>query len=182
MFVGLGWLTGMSYFAALRPPLVLAALVAIPVVSITVFQKQFFLALHEYRLAKLTAALSQILPLVAYVGLVLAGRLEMKTVIGAYITAQLLCFLVADVLVRRLEPRRTSYSFDFGVQSLKFGIQQYLSDIAYFLMGRLDFILVARLLGTTGLGIYSVAVGLAEIPSRIPYELGTVLFQPSQEA
>jgi O-antigen/teichoic acid export membrane protein len=48
--------------------------------------------------------------------------------------------------------------------------------MAHFLTGRLDFFLVAWALGSIGLGVYSVAVGLAEIVSRLAYELGTIIF------
>jgi O-antigen/teichoic acid export membrane protein len=72
--------------------------------------------------------------------------------------------------------QRSGFSLSYLKESMSFGIRQWASEVTHFLTARLDFFIVAWLSGEAGLGIYSVAVGLAEIVSRLAYELGTMMF------
>jgi O-antigen/teichoic acid export membrane protein len=120
--------------------------------------------------------LSQFLPLIAYGALISMKRVVFMNVVVAFVATQVLCCVIAEFIIGRTAPSARSFSFSFAKESFAFGIQQYLSGIVEFLMGRLDFFLVAFFLGRTGLGIYSVAVAMAEITTRLPSELGTLLF------
>lgn len=163
-------------WAALGWPMIAAALIVVPAVSLSVFQRQYFLARHEYRLSKAIVALSQLLVLIAYAILFSMSQATLMNVVVAFVATQVLCCVVAEFFISRTAPPARSFSFSFAKESVVFGIQQYLSGIVEFLMGRLDFFLVAFFLGRAGLGIYSVAVVMAEITTRLPSELGTVLF------
>jgi O-antigen/teichoic acid export membrane protein len=165
-----------SRWTALGWPMIAAVLIVVPVVSLSVFQRQYFLARHEYRLSKAIVALSQLLPLIAYAILFTIRQATLVNVVVAFVATQLLCSVIAEFFVSRTAPLARSFSFSFAKESIAFGIQQYLSGIVEFLMGRLDFFLVAFFLGRPELGIYSVAVAMAEITTRLPSELGTVLF------
>jgi O-antigen/teichoic acid export membrane protein len=163
-------------WAAFGSPMMAAALIVVPVVSLSVFQQQYFLARHEYRLSKAMVASGQILPLIAYAILFAIKQITLMNVVVAFVATQLLCCVIAEYFVSRTAPPARSFSFSFAKESLTFGIRHYLSGIMEFLMGRLDFFLVAFFLGQSGLGIYSVSVLMAEITTRLPSQLGTVLF------
>jgi len=175
-FVVIGSLLNLGAFASMGALLKTAGVIAVPVLALGIFQRQYFLAIHEYGTSKTMAAVAQLLPLLAYLVLYAFGSVNVGTCVVAFVTTQVICGVAVEVIVRKLEPPKTSVSLGFAIDSVRFGVQQYLSDIAELLMGRLDFFLVGWLLGRGGLGIYSVAVALAEVPSRIPYELGIILF------
>jgi len=160
----LGWLAGA------------ALVVIVPIISLSVFQRQYFLTRHNYRLSKCIVALSQILPLAGYVSLFALGHATLINAIIMFVAAQVLCCVIAELLIERNGSWLKNISFAFARLSAVFGIQQYLSGVVEFLMARLDFFLVGLFLGRKGLGLYSVAVAMAEITIRLPNELGTVLF------
>ena len=58
-----------------------------------------------------------------------------------------------------------------------FGIRGHIGTVVQALNYRLDAFLVAGLVGAAGLGLYSVAVGLAELLALLPNALGIVLLQ-----
>ena len=174
-FVG-GWAIGFKNVLALGTFGVVAGIVVVPVGVLLIFQRQYFLALHRYELAKAQGTVAVSLPLVAYLGLFLAGHTSLDAFLGAFVGSQVLCFLGFQLPARRVGPVQQRFSIPLARQSLDFGLRQLASIVASYLMGRLDFFIVAQYLGARGLGIYSVAVGLAEITVRLSNEIGTMLF------
>lgn len=150
--------------------------VAVAVLSVLVFQRQYLLAIESYELAKANMAASQVIPLFAYLLLYLVGRVSLESVIVSFVVSQAICVVVFQYVVNHFEPAPLGFSWAFAKESYSFGILQYLSDLSLFLTSRVDFLLVTWFLGLTGLGIYSVAVSLGEITSRLASELGTMLF------
>jgi O-antigen/teichoic acid export membrane protein len=155
---------------------VVACLVAVPVGLLLQFQRQYFLALHRYELAKAEGALAVALPLLGYLGLYVIGRSDVGALVGAYVIAQALSFAFFLLPARRVGPAPGRFSLELARRSLAFGTREWASHIALYLMGRVDFFIVLLYLGPKGLGVYSVAVGVAEITIRLTAEIGTMLF------
>lgn len=175
VYFGLGRIWQLQLIDQLGSNMVSLAVIVIPVLSLLVFQRQVLLATHSYSLSKVNFALSQIIPILFYAFIYLFLSLTAESLIIGFVASQILClFLFQIIIFRRVPPGRPS--LDFAQESVAFGIKQYLSDVVIFLTNRLDFFLVALYLGKTGLGIYSVAVGLSEVASRLPSEFGTILF------
>ena len=124
----------------------------------------------------MTCVVSATLPVIGYVGLYLAGQAGVATFVAAYVASQFLCFAAFQVSARRAGPAPGRFSVDLGRCSFSFGYRQFASDIALYLTSRIDFFVVLLYLGARELGIYSVAVGLAEITVRLSNEIGTMLF------
>ncbi len=155
---------------------VAAGLVVVPVSVLMMFQRQYFLVLHRYELAKVAGTVAVTLPLVGYIGLYIFHETSLEAFLAAFVGSQIICFAIFQVPVRRLGPPRGGFSNDLARRSLGFGLRQLASIFASYLMGRLDFFIVAQYLGGRGLGIYSVAVSLAEITVRLSNEIGTMLY------
>jgi len=153
-----------------------AGVIAVPVGVLLMYQRQYFLTLHRFELAKAAGAASATLPLFGYLGLYAIGHATVSTFMGAFAASQLLCFAIFLIPARRVGPVQARFSLELARRSLTFGARQYASDIASYLMSRLDFFIVTLYLGATGLGLYSVAVGLAEIIVRLSNEIGTMLY------
>jgi O-antigen/teichoic acid export membrane protein len=96
--------------------------------------------------------------------------------VSAFVASQLVCFAVFHVAARRLGPEQTGFSWELARHSLAFGFRQWASDMTVYLASRLDFFIVMLYLGGKGLGLYSVAVALAEIVTRLSNEVGTMLW------
>ena len=69
--------------------------------------------------------------------------------------------------------------FDFGTRFLRaafaFGFQSQLGSVTQFLQHRVDVLLVGYFLSIRDLGVYSVAVTIAELLWYVPYAVGPVL-------
>jgi len=183
----IGGVVGLTYFLgghalgfeavdALPWPVPLVGVVCIPAGVLLIYQRQYFLGLQRYELSKASGAVSLTLPLLGYVGVYLLGYAGMAPFASAYVAAQLVCFAVFQIAARRIGPAPGGFSRELARRSFGFGSRQLASDIALYLMQRLDFFIVMLYLGAKGLGIYSVAVGLAEILVRLSNEIGSMLF------
>ncbi|HZP25845.1 MAG TPA: oligosaccharide flippase family protein, partial [Dehalococcoidia bacterium] len=94
--------------------------------------------------------------------------------------AWLLAIVLAGLLALRLLARRTSLRPSFGAplfrEQLSFGLRGYLGFVFQAVNYRLDVFLVASFAGSTALGYYAVAFGMAEMLWHIPFALGAVFF------
>lgn len=182
-----GGLAGLAYFLGGRMlgfdavetlswPMVVAGIVGVPVGVFLTFQRQYFLALNRFELTKAIGALSQTLPLLAYLALYLAGHIGVTQFVVAYVATQVLCMAVFQFPIRRVGPPAQGMSAELLRRAASYGYRHYASNIAVYLASRLDFFIVLYFLGERGLGIYSVAVGLAEITIRVTNEIATMLF------
>jgi O-antigen/teichoic acid export membrane protein len=160
---------------------VAAGILLVPLASILKFQKQYLITSHHYVLSRSSMAINQALPLIAVLVVYPFAEITVDRLIVAVTVGSLLLLCAVHVLMtRRLHSRiRLSpklFSWSFARQSFGFGIRQYSSDVTLFLAKRLDFFLVAWFLGRSALGVYSVAVALAEVVLRLPRELGVLVF------
>jgi O-antigen/teichoic acid export membrane protein len=174
-FLG-GRLLGFEAVETLSWPMVVAGIVGVPVGVFLTFQRQYFLALNRFELTKAIGAVSQTLPLLAYVTLYLAGRIGVTEFVIAYVATQVLCMAIFQLPARRVGPAAEGISSDLLRRAASYGYRHYASNIAVYLASRLDFFIVLYFLGERGLGIYSVAVGLSEITIRVTNEIATMLF------
>lgn len=160
----------------LKLPDIILGILVIPILTMVIFQRQYFLANHSYKMAKANGAMTTVIPMFIYLIMYGFGIVTITHLIMAFVLGQLVCFLVFHVLILKSLPKHGGLSIPMAKKSISFGIWQYLSDLCSFLIRRLDFFLVISILGQSGLGIYSVAVAMAEITSRLTHEIGTILF------
>ena len=154
----------------------LGILIVVPTGVLLIYQRQYFLTLTRFELAKAAGTASVTLPLVGYAILALLHCDRVEAFVAAYVGAQVLCFAIFQFIQRRTGPRQLGFSVEFARRSASFGLWQYISNIASYLVSRVDFFVVALYLGARGVGIYSVAAGLAEIVIRVAAEVGTMLY------
>jgi len=178
-FLG-GLFGGLPVVSALGPVGAAAGLLAVPLFSLLTFQRQYFLTIGRFVAAKANGALALAAPLIACAALPALGiQLQVTSLIVAVVVIHALWVLLFQGWIASASAgmsRSASFSASYLHESVSFGVRQYVSELAQFLTGRLDFFVVAWLAGSTGLGIYSVGVALAEIVSRLARELGTMLF------
>jgi O-antigen/teichoic acid export membrane protein len=176
LYLGGGHALGFTQVTTLGWEGVIAGIFAVPVGVLLLYQRQYFLTLHRYELAKAAGATSATLPLIGYLVLYAGGFTSVHSFLNAFVVSQLLCLAIFQMVAHRVGPVQSRFSPEFARRSFSFGLWQYASDIAAYLMGRLDYFIVALYLGAAGLGIYSVAAGMAEIITRLSNEIGTMLY------
>ncbi len=175
-FLGAGHALGFRAIADIRGALVAAMAVLVPVGISLTYQRQFFLLHNKYALSKFNFALTQALPFAGYLTLWALGMVDVVHFVAVYVGMNLLVLLAFRAAERRLEPVRGQPSWGLAHVAFTFGYRQFLSDLALYLTLRLDYFLVFHYLGQAGLGIYAVAMGLAEVITRFSNEIGVMLF------
>lgn len=112
--------------------------------------------------------------------LILVAVFALGVGIVGVLFAWLLAIAIASVLALRMLAQRTSLRPSFTAplfrEQLSFGLRGYLGFIFQAVNYRLDVFLVASFAGSTALGYYAVAFGLAEMVWHIPFALGAVFF------
>lgn len=82
-------------------------------------------------------------------------------------------YIVRYLQIRKIKPR-----FDFGYQkkSFSFGLKSFLSNLITYLNYRVDTVLIKLFLGIQSVGIYGLAVSLAEQVWIVSSTVSTILF------
>ena len=93
----------------------------------------------------------------------LAGRLDPTLALGAWLVGATLGGIVGFGVASRQV--RLRFGFDRNVlrQLLGFGLKGYVANLLMFFNYRLDSLIVNALLGVASVGIYSIAVAIAEV-------------------
>lgn len=89
--------------------------------------------------------------------------------------------VIAEMAVLHNEGASLRPGWDRGVlqTTLSFGVKSYIANVLQFFNYRLDLFIVNFFLGTSGVGIYSVSVGLAEMLWYFPNAVAFVVFPKS---
>ncbi len=153
-----------------------SAILVSPVMLLQVFQRQYLLATGRYAGAKAQSVVSMLLPLLAYGALGLLHLADWRFFVRAFTLVQALWVVAVEFVIARRDGPQAAPSLRFLQASWGFGVRQYGTGVVRYLTARIDFFLVASALGNQALGIYSVAVALSEIASRMTHEIGTILF------
>jgi len=132
----------------------------------------------EYNLIRLLPTSIQIL-LVASVALV--GEFSLALVVGCYFFSLLVTALASFLFVWSAIPNASRYlllkpEYDLLKDAFSFGLNGYVARVFAFAGLRLDAFLLAAMMSSADVGMYMVAVALAEKISMLPDSLSTVLF------
>lgn len=84
--------------------------------------------------------------------------------------------LISFILLKKISNISLYFNIPLLKESLRYGGKAYLGNLAQFLNYRLDIFIVAYFLGPVAVGLYGVAVGLAERLWMIPGSISVVLF------
>ena len=165
-----------KFFGDISPVLFYAALLIIPLVLLFENISYIFLGYRnmlQYAVISICRALVYCLLLIVFIN----SGLLISEALGAYIFGLLFSiFLGIYLLFRSGYLKGFAFEKTAFLDALKFGLKQHLGTIAQFFNYRLDLLIIAALLNTTAVGLYSVSVMLGEIVWYIPRSLGMVLF------
>jgi stage V sporulation protein B len=109
-------------------------------------------------------------------GIAATGRLTPTSALVAWAFGAGISLLTGLWLVGQDAPLRIGIQRDVFRQLLGFGIKGYAANLMMFFNYRLDSLIVNGLVGVASLGIYSIAVSLAEVIWYAASSIGTVMF------
>ena len=126
-----------------------------------------------YNMIRLTETFLRTLLVIGGVFLLGLGVLG---VLSAWLLAIVVTSLLAIYLVGKRASLMPRVQFDALRKQFSYGLKANLGFIMQSANHRLDVFIVAALAGTTELGYYAVAFGVAELLWRLPFALGAVFF------
>jgi len=165
-----------SFLRDIEPHYIVIALLIVPFSLLTGYFSMILLGQGRIRQYNLLQVAPGVVSLVLILTLLLAFRGGILGVIIASVTAALVSALLSALLVRKAT--RITWAFHPGVfkESLRFGVQGYLSNVIQFLNYRLDMLMVAYFMTTASVGYYSISVAMAETLWYFPAAVGTIIF------
>lgn len=107
----------------------------------------------------------------AVIALVLLGRADRVTAGSVWIAAQAVGPLLTLLWIRRLAPPSWRGGRACARDSLRFGMEAYIANLLWILLLRADAFLLGYWGGAAALGLYSIAVLLAELLWHLPRAL-----------
>ncbi|MEA2656880.1 MAG: hypothetical protein QOI23_2245, partial [Chloroflexota bacterium] len=108
--------------------------------------------------------------------LALAGRLDPTLALGAWLVGASLGAIVGFSVASRHVRLRFGLDRNVLRRLLGFGLKGYVANLLMFFNYRLDSLIVNALLGVASVGIYSIAVAIAEVIWNVAGALSTVMF------
>lgn len=180
VLAGIGYLVadGLAIFGDVPPAVAAIAVLGVPAVMGAQFLGAILLGaqrIREYNLLLIAYSVAQLVLIGG--ACVLFGTLRAAVV--ASLLAQVLWFVLS---LRATHQWRTEVASEPGTlwratkAILAYGIRGQLGNIVQLLNYRLDFFLVSAFLGTAPLGVYSVAVMIAEALWQMSNSMAVVLF------
>jgi O-antigen/teichoic acid export membrane protein len=165
-----------SYFAAVSVPQLMVTLAIVPVVQFGNTLASIILAGNRPIQFAGVSLVQWVVALALQGALWRAGRLDPTTALVAWFVGATIGGIVAFRLVSRHVRLRFGLDRTVLRRLLGFGLKGYAANLLTFFNYRLDSLIVNALSGVASVGIYSVAVAIAEVIWNVAGAISTVMF------
>ncbi len=157
--------------------LIVLATMGLPVRLLSGYLSGILLGLQRVITVNMINLVQGLLTLVFTILLVISLRMGLSGPILSSLGAGMVGLIILIIILRRaggvFKPHRDSSAM-YSV--LSFGLKGHIGNVLQFFNYRLDMFLVNYFIGSAGVGIYGVSVGLAEILWYFPNAVGFVIF------
>lgn len=172
----LAW-KGQAFFPGVSPLVLWFALAAFPIGLLNSYLISVFQGLQQFRPYNILAIFQSVAFLVLIIGLTLAGNREIGLLVGAQVISQLLVLaFTIRWLMPLLGPKDSAeFSESFVRKTLGYGWKAHLGNILAFVNYKADVFLVNLFLGPAAVGVYIIAIALAERLWILSQAVSTVL-------
>ena len=164
-------------FPGVSPFVLWFALAAFPIGLLNGYLISVFQGLQQFRPYNILAITQSVALLVLVAALAVLGSREMALLVGAQVVSQLIVLvLTIRWLMPLVEPKASGeVPEDFVRKTLGYGWKAHLSNILAFVNYKADVFLTNLFLGPVAVGVYVIAVALAEQLWLISKAVSTVL-------
>ncbi|HXC78506.1 MAG TPA: oligosaccharide flippase family protein [Candidatus Acidoferrum sp.] len=165
-----------SYFAAVSNAQFVVTLALVPVVQFGTTLTSIILATNRPIHFAAVSLAQWVVTFGLQTILALAGRLDPTLALSAWLAGATLGVIVGFSVASRHVRLRFGLDRNVLRQLLGFGLKGYIANLLMFFNYRLDSLIVNALLGVASVGIYSIAVAMAEVIWNMAGALSTVMF------
>lgn len=165
-----------SYFAAVSNAQFVVTLVLVPVVQFSSTLASIILATNRPIHFAVVTLVQWAVTFALQAILALAGRLDPTLALAAWLAGATLGGIVGFTVASRHVRLRFGMDRNVLRRLLGFGLKGYIANLLMFFNYRLDSLIVNALLGVASVGIYSIAVAMAEVIWNMAGALSTVMF------
>jgi O-antigen/teichoic acid export membrane protein len=165
-----------SYFAAVSNAQFVVTLALVPVVQLGTTLASIILATNRPIHFAAVSLVQWVVTFALQAVLALVGRLDPTLALGAWLAGATLGGIVGLTVASRYVRLRFGLDRNVLRQLLGFGLKGYIANLLMFFNYRLDSLIVNALLGVASVGIYSIAVAMAEVIWNMAGALSTVMF------
>ena len=166
-----------QFFPGVSPFVLWLALAAFPIGLLNGYLISVFQGLQQFRPYNILAITQSVAFLVLVIAVTLAGSHEIVFLVGAQVVSQcLVLVLTARWLIPLVGPREgPKPPWDFVKSTLSYGWKAHLGNMLAFINYKADILLTNFFLGPAAVGIYVIAVVLAEKLWLVSQAVSTVL-------
>lgn len=165
-----------SYFAAVSNAQFVVTLALVPVVQFGTTLASIILATNRPIQFAAVSLVQWGVTFALQAILALAGRLDPTVALSAWLAGATLGGIAGFSVASRHVRLRFGLDRNVLRQLLGFGLKGYIANLLMFFNYRLDSLIVNALLGVASVGIYSIAVAMAEVIWNMAGALSTVMF------
>jgi O-antigen/teichoic acid export membrane protein len=165
-----------SYFAAVSNAQFVVTLALVPVVQFGSTLASIILATNRPIHFAAVSLVQWVVTFALQAILALAGRLDPTLALAAWLAGATLGGIAGLSVAGRYVRLRFGLDRNVLRQLLGFGLKGYIANLLMFFNYRLDSLIVNALLGVASVGIYSIAVAMAEVIWNMAGALSTVMF------
>jgi len=162
------------YDRALNQLALLFALLAIPLTIVVLWTNGLLILEGRTRVMNRAVMVGGAVQVAMYTGLAITDRLTVTTALLAWaltIGAPLLLTLPA------LRPRRVDINLRLARESLGFGLRYHLALVGFFLLLRIDVLMLGAIKDDRVVGLYALAVTLIELTNLVTDAVSTAVLQ-----
>jgi stage V sporulation protein B len=165
-----------SYFAAVSNAQFVVTLALVPVVQFGSTLASIILATNRPIHFAAVSLVQWVVTFGLQAILAFTGRLDPTLALGAWLAGATIGGIVGFTVASRHVKLRFGLDRNVLRQLLGFGLKGYIANLLMFFNYRLDSLIVNALLGVASVGIYSIAVAMAEVIWNMAGALSTVMF------
>lgn len=167
-----------SIFNEVPITLLLLFLGILPILFFNSFLQSVFHGLEDFKTYNAIALLGQMINLITLIVFIYLLPLDLTGALISYTLGHIVTMiLIISVLkAKTYKVTLNSFSFNFLKESLSYGYKAHMSNIISFLNYRADILLIAFFLTPAAVGIYNVAIQIAERLWILSGPVATVLF------
>ncbi|NEU30306.1 flippase [bacterium LRH843] len=172
-------LFGDILFSGVELRILLLILLIIPILYANNLFHSIFQGMQDFSAFNVIIVMSQLVTLLLVVLLVLLFPLGLTGALISFVMGQLTTLTITVYLMKKrmaISLNKSKASLDFAKKSLSYGWKAHLSNILAFVNYRADILLISYFMNPIAVGIYVIAVSIAEKMWVISQSISSVLF------
>lgn len=175
---GIILLFGEYFFSGISVPLLFSFLSTLPILFLNSFNQSVFQGIEDFKVFNLITVIGKVVNLGTLILFIYLLPFDLLGALIAFVLGHLttLILILYIFIKRNYRLKVSDFSFAYVIDGLKYGLKAHFSNILSFLNYRVDILLISFFIGPSAVGIYNVAVQIAERLWIISQPVSAVLF------